>query len=329
MSHMIEGKIALDTSVLGASWHGLENINDGAMTVEKALELSGANWTVNQSEVLVNGQIVPGYKANVRSSDNVVLGFVSDVYKPIQNSAAFNFVDAIIGGGDAKIHSAGVLYNKYHRPTRIFVTAQLKPITLMGDKIDNYLVFSHSHDGLNAVKAFVSPVRVVCHNTLTLATDQIEKGNKTSTPKRYWSTKHTGDIESKLQTAQSTLKLYEEYMTVFPVIAEGMNQINLYDEEILQVLDSLFPDDGTSGKSRLSQNACTMRDEILKVYNQKDDIARFRGTAWGFYQAITDVIEHITPFRNTSTAQVNREFQIVEGHPVTMRAQKMLMSIRK
>ena len=172
MSHMIEGKIALDTSVLGASWHGLENINDGAMTVEKALELSGANWTVNQSEVLVNGQIVPGYKANVRSSDNVVLGFVSDVYKPIQNHAAFSFVDAIIGTDGAKIHSAGVLYNKYSRPTRIFITAQLKPINLMGDKIDNYLVFSHSHDGLNAAEFWIGLYTSLTNPRTTLSEDR-------------------------------------------------------------------------------------------------------------------------------------------------------------
>ena len=324
MSDMVE-TMGLDVSVLGASWHGKENAVQGLKTAKEMCIAAGIDWPVIQRPIFVDGLEVPGLKANVRTNDNTVLGVVSDVYKPIQNYEAFSFLDSIVGSGDAKFNSAGCLFNKYDRPTRIFISAELKPISVLGDQIQNYLVFSHSHDGLNAVKVFVTPVRVVCHNTLTLATDSVqnEKG-----PKRYWSTKHTGDIENKLQVAQQTLNLYTEYMSAFPVIAEGMNTINLYDEEIAEFLNALFPDDGTNGRSRLSQNAGEMRSAILTCYNNKEDIARFKGTAWGMYQAVTDVIEHHSPFRQTKTAEINREFKIIEGHPVTMRAQKMLMSIR-
>lgn len=41
---------------------------------------------------------IPGYKANVRSSDNKVLGVVSDKYRIVQNADAFAFTDALIGG---------------------------------------------------------------------------------------------------------------------------------------------------------------------------------------------------------------------------------------
>jgi len=46
------------------------------------------------------------------------------------------------------------------------------------------------------------------------------------------------------------------------------------------------------------------------------------------YQVITDVIEHRSAFRQTSTSDLNRSFKVIEGHPVTMRAQKLLMSIK-
>lgn len=317
MSDMVES-MGLDTSILGASWHGKENAFNGLKTAMECMNLAGINWSVNQSDVFVNGAIVPGMKANVRSSDSVVLGIVSDVYRPIQNHEAFSFVDSIIGTNDAKFNSAGCLYNKYTRPSRIWISAELKPISLMGDVIKNYLVFSHSHDGLNAVKAFVTPVRVVCNNTLTMAIDGTQ---------RSWSCKHTGDIADKLNAAQQTLKLSEDYIAAFPVMAEKMNSINLYDIEIVQLLEELFPDDGTNGKTRIAQNASIMRDDILKTYSFKDDIKRFNGTAWGMYQAITDVIEHRSAFRQTATSDLNRSFKVIEGHPVTMRAQKMLMSI--
>jgi len=317
MSDMVE-TMGLDTSVLGSSWHGKENPFNGLKTSLECMNVSGINRSVTQSDVVVNGEIVPGMKANVRSSDGVVLGVVSDVYTPIQNHEAFSFVDSIIGNDGAKFNSAGCLYNKYTRPSRIWISAELKPMSLMGDTIKNYLVFSHSHDGLNAVKCFVTPVRVVCNNTLTLASD---------TTKRSWSCKHTGNVTDKLQSAQQTLQLYNEYIAAVPVIAEKLNSINLYDIEIVQLLEELFPDDGTNGKTRIAHNASIMREDILKVYNFKDDIKRFNGTAWGMYQAITDVIEHRSAFRQTSTSDLNRSFKVIEGHPITQRAQKMLMSI--
>ena len=318
MAHMVES-MGLDVSVLGASWHGKENAFNGLKTALECMNLSGLNWTVGQSPIFVNGTEVPGMKANIRSSDNVVLGIVSDVYKPIQNHEAFSFVDSIIGTNEAKYNSAGCLFNKYSRPSRIWISAELKPISLMGDQIRNYLVFSHSHDGLNAVKCFVTPVRVVCNNTLTMAIDGT---------KRSWSCKHIGNVTDKLQSAQETLTLYNDYIAAVPVIAEQLNGINLYDIEVLNLLETLFPDDGTQGKTRLSQNAGTMRDDILKTYNFKEDIKRFSGTAWGMYQAITDVIEHRSAFRQTSTSDLNRSFKVIEVHPVTMRAQKLLMSIK-
>lgn len=327
MSDMVE-TLGLDVSVLGASWHGKENPLNGLQTAKEMCIASGIDWPVIQRPIFVDGLEVPGLKANVRTNDNTVLGVVSDVYKPIQNYEAFSFLDSIVGSGDAKFNSAGCLFNKYDRPTRIFISAELKPISVLGDQIQNYLVFSHSHDGLNAVKVFVTPVRVVCHNTLTLATESIEKENKKA-PKRYWSTKHTGDIENKLQVAQQTLNLYTEYMSAFPIVAEKMNGINLSEKDTLDLMDVLFPDDGTAGKSRMSQNAKTMRDKILAEYNNTaGDAAKFTGTGWGIYQAITKVVEHVEPFRQTTTANINREFKIIEGHPVIMRAQKIIESIK-
>ena len=79
----------------------------------------------------------------------------------------------------------------------------------------------------------------------------------------------------------------------------------------------------------MSVNANTMRTKIAGAYNNTgDDAYKFHGTGWGLYQAITKTIEHIEPFRTTDTAEINRQFKIVEGHPVTARAQKIIMAIQ-
>ena len=60
-------------------------------------------------------------------------------------------------------------------------------------------VFMNSHDGTGAIKAAMTPIRVVCQNTLNLAL---------SNAKRSWSANHVGNINGKLDDARYTLPWY-------------------------------------------------------------------------------------------------------------------------
>ena len=81
-------------------WHGLGTMVQEAPTSADALHLAGLDWMVEARDMWLNGgyEPIPGYKANVRSSDNKVLGVVSDKYRIVQNADAFAFTDALIGG---------------------------------------------------------------------------------------------------------------------------------------------------------------------------------------------------------------------------------------
>lgn len=76
-------------------WHGLGTMVQEAPTSADALRLAGLDWTVEARDMWLNGgyEPIPGYKANVRSSDNKVLGVVSDKYRIVQNADAFAFTD--------------------------------------------------------------------------------------------------------------------------------------------------------------------------------------------------------------------------------------------
>lgn len=71
------------------------------------------------------------------------------------------------------------------------------------EKVASYLVFSNTHDGSASTKVAITPVRVVCQNTLKLAL---------STTKRSWSTTHVGDIGQKLEEARKTILFAKQYM---------------------------------------------------------------------------------------------------------------------
>ena len=62
-----------------APWHGLGVRVESALNSHEALEASGLNWKVIQKPIMTSGYTpINGYKANVRDTDNKILGVVTD-----------------------------------------------------------------------------------------------------------------------------------------------------------------------------------------------------------------------------------------------------------
>jgi hypothetical protein len=63
---------------------------EGAISSEDALVKASLNWKVIQQPIVTcDGIAIEGYKANIRDSDNKVLGVVTDRYKLVQIFEAF------------------------------------------------------------------------------------------------------------------------------------------------------------------------------------------------------------------------------------------------
>lgn len=181
-------------------WHGLGVKVMEAPTSKDALWLAGLDWNVVQEEIYTeNANPVTGFKANVRDTDKKVLGVVTDRYKVVQNSEAFAFTDSLLGEG-VRYETAGSLQGG----RKVWLLAHLpQEYIIAGERISPYLVFSNTHDGSGAVKVAVTPIRVVCNNTLNLALN---------TAKRSWSIIHTGNIIDKMEEAKNTLFMASDYM---------------------------------------------------------------------------------------------------------------------
>ena len=175
-----------------------------------------------------NKELIQGYKANVRGSDRKVLGVVTDRYKVIQNEEAFAFTDALLGEG-IRYETAGSL----QEGRRVWMLARLpREFIIGGERISPYMVFSNTHDGSGAVKTALTPIRVVCNNTLNLAL---------RTAKRSWSMIHTGDISGKIEEAKNTLLLADEYMTALGQEFENLRKIKLSEKQVLDYIKILLP----------------------------------------------------------------------------------------
>ena len=286
-------------------WHGLGTKVDEAPTSAEALDLAGLNWKVEQTPVYTaDGTLIPNYKANRRNTDKSVLGIVTDRYQIVQNDEAFEFTDSIVGeteNGVVKYETAGSL----NHGKKIWLLAKMPTQKVLDDEVEPYMCFTNSHDGSGAIRICMTPIRVVCQNTLNMALSQA---------KRSWSTKHVGDIEAKLEEAKMCLELADEYMYNLGIEAEKLANTTLRREQIDEILNEMFPvDDLTS--ERKKSNIQQIKDEFYIAYFMPD-IEKFRETAWGAINAMSDCVTHTAPKRNTTDFYKNRWGKIMEGHPM-------------
>lgn len=297
MSHEVETMF----SARETPWHGLGTVVQEELTSEDAMKAAELDWVVQSQPIFTNDPVeIPNYKANVRNTDGKVLGIVSNRYQIVQNKEAFDFTDSLIGEG-CKYETAGSLFGG----KKIFLLAKMPQRLIVGDEVDPYICFTNSHDGFGAIRACMTPVRVVCNNTLNLAL---------STTKRQWSTKHIGDLSSKLDEARHTLQLANQYMDDLAVVADKFAHTKVTDEKIQEILNDLFPIN-PEDSDRKKRNVTEAKDRFM-VCMFAPDILKFKGTAWGALNAASDFATHVAPKRASDTYRENNFNRVLDGHAV-------------
>ena len=279
-------------------WHGLGTKVEEAPTSADAIRLAELDWKVEAKPVYTEGIIIPNVKANVRDKDNKVLGLVSDKYKIVQNSEAFAFTDMLIGEG-CTYETAGSLRDG----KRIFLLAKMPQQKILDEAFDPYICFTNTFDGTGAVQAVMTPIRVVCQNTLNLA---LSKAN------RKWSTRHMGDINSKLEEAEHTLGMAEKYMKELDVMADKLANTKVSEDEAHMIIDNMFPIKEEASE-RAKENIINSRNKFM-VCMMAPDILKYKGTAYQVVQAASDFATHMAPNRMTDTYKERNFTKVLDGH---------------
>lgn len=306
MAHEVESLMYVSNEANGrfVPWHGLGTPVSECPTSADAIKLAGLDWDVVQQPIYTgtedNKVGIPNYKANVRSTDNKVLGIVTDRYQPVQNRQAFDFTDSLIGEG-CVYETAGSLCGG----KRVFLLAKMPEKKILEESFDPYICFTNTHDGSGSIKAIMTPVRVVCQNTLSLAL---------SNATRAWSTRHLGNMESKLAEAKYTLKMANDYMDKFAVVADQLANTTVTEEQAYKVVDELFPI-ATEDSDRKARNITESKEQFI-VCMFSPDILKYKGTAYQLVQAASDYATHAAPKRNTTTYQERNFRKVLDGHPI-------------
>ena len=300
-------------SVREVPWHGLGTIVQDAPDSKEAIRLAGLDWRVKQSPVFAEGKKIDGYWANVRDIDNAVLGIVTTRYKIVQNDEAFAFTDALLGEGVTYETAGSLLGGK-----KVWLLARMERMTLAGEDYDPYLVFFNSHDGSGAIKVAITPIRVVCMNTLNLALSQAS---------RIISCVHKGNIEGKLDEARFTLFHAKDYFGKLDKELDKLKLKKIADEKVKEFVEELLPlSDGETSKVRI-KNIESMRKDLLYRYFFAPDLIDTEKSAYRFINAVSDFATHTDIHKNTKSFNENRFANTVNGNPLIDKAYLMVKEV--
>lgn len=200
---------------------------------------------------------------------------------------------------------------------RVWLSAKLpEPMKVVGDDVEMYLVFTNSHDGSSAVKVCITPIRVVCENTLTW-------GLKAA--RRTWSLRHTQNMHGRLKEALQTLQMAEGYGRVFRNDANRLADKRVSLEKYLERLLPL-PTIAEAGR-RAIENQKNRREAIAYLYYNRADLRSLQGTAWGALQAVAEFVSHAKPTRETETYRKRRFEKLIDGHELLGEAHRLAVTI--
>jgi len=292
-------------------WHNLGVRVEEALNSEEALQAASLDWEVIQNPIRSEaGFPIHGYKANIRNTDNRILGVVTDRYKVVQNKEAFQFTDELLGEG-VVYETAGSL----QEGRKVWMLARLpQKYQLAGDEVTPYLVFSNSHDGAGGIKVALTPIRVVCQNTLNLAL---------SGAKRSWSAIHAGNINSKLDEAKTTLLLSEFYLVKLATEAENLSNVKVSDKQLLEYIEQLLPFPNEPSQLQVN-NIKILRHNLRQCFYDAPDLRGMSNNAWRFINAVSDFATHSKPLRQTANYKESLFARTIDGNPLIDKAYELI-----
>ena len=271
-------------------WHGLGTRLAAPPTSREAIEAAGLDWTV--AKVPLHGvggtrsDEPPDRFALLREDllghrDCHVLGIAGPEYVPLQNRRAFDFFDPLVQDGHAWYETAGAL----RRGERVWMQARLPGDLEIGpgDRVRRFLLLSNSHDGTSSVQIHLTPIRVVCNNTLIAA---LCDG-------RAINIRHDLNMADRLEQAKVLLGLVNQRYDDVAELFRRMAATELTRENALRYFEVVFSN-GTTPEANRDAQDCRRWALHFYEHGRGTDLPKVRGTLWAAYNGVTEFIDHRT-----------------------------------
>jgi phage/plasmid-like protein (TIGR03299 family) len=266
-------------------WHGLGEKVSNDLTPMQMMQKAGVDWKVTKvpTVAIYDGDMIStGTEALIRESDNKILApMVGEKWEPIQNDEAFNFFNEFCLAGDMEMHTAGSLQGG----RIVWVLAKIKEsFDVLGkDQVDNYMLFSNPHIYGKSANIRMTPVRVVCNNTLNMSMNMESVNEAVINHRRAFNP----------EAAKEALGVAHEKFDQYREAANFLATKRYTQDNLITFLNTVFPAANTKRKVVTEiKDLSTTAKNTLEVMDTQPGAELFPGTFWNAVNAVTYMTDH-------------------------------------
>ena len=287
MAHQLEQIAYVGTT----PWHNLGNALPAKQPLDVWARQAGMDWTIQETPVrflteqagaLGSIQSFDAQKVLYRSDTKAFLSIVSQRYQVVQPREVLEFYRDLTDISGYELETAGVLKagKKFWALARTGKSCSLKG----NDTVNSYLLLATSCDGTLATTATPTTIRVVCHNTLSIAlqgaTSAIRVPHSTSF-----------DAQVVKQQLGIAVAQWDSFMYRMKTLAERKVKNHESLNYFLKVLCQT--DTQTELASGLTnERALKQVQTLYEGHGRGAELAAAKGTAWGLLCAVTEFVDH-------------------------------------
>jgi phage/plasmid-like protein (TIGR03299 family) len=287
MAHMIDmTNNRANIAYIGATpWHGMGAVMQPDSTLDQWRVAAGLNYSVKQTPVMFNNgtEMVQGEgKVLYRDDTGSMLSVVSDRYQTVQPETVVEFYRDLTAQHGFKIETMGALSDG----KRVWALARTGGGFTIGknDAVETYLLLATSYDKSMATRAQFTTVRVVCHNTLSMAV----MGKSDAAISISHSTMFNADrVKLDLNLVQDNNVIMQDAFTAMASVKVGKQ------DAVRWIAKVMFDESGDL--EEISTRKENIIHNVYNLYNGQGKGSSFEtanGTAFGLMNAVTEYIDH-------------------------------------
>lgn len=277
-----------------------------------ALQAAGMDFYVRQEKLfwqrqdhgIVYNEPVPMF-ANIRNTDDILLGCVTPQYEIIQNRDAFSLIDPFVQGNNGVITNVGMTEDGL-----AFMVARVQvERSIGGEPYEINLMCTNSFNTKYPCQIIMVPIRIYCQNMYRKLIND-----------RVFLAKHTTTANERL-IAIANGNIVEKKTLMFKNVIEGYHGKQMGTKKLEELVAMLFPYPKEQGPRELTYRAKAdeQREAFIENYYCAPDNQAHHNSVFGFVNAYFDYLSHRNAARETSVSWNNRRLSgLVSGLDVNM-----------
>ncbi|MBK9160408.1 MAG: DUF932 domain-containing protein [Nitrosomonadales bacterium] len=270
-------------------WHGLGNPLTPNQPLEVWLHQAGMDWSIQSSPVHYQGDTLRQFndaKVLYRSDTHDALSVVSNRYQVVQPREVLEFYRDLVEVGGFELETAGVLKGG----KKLWALARTGQETYLkgNDQVKAYLLLATACDGTLATTAQFTSVRVVCNNTLAIATSDSAGAIKVPHSTKF-------DPDKVKQQLGIGITSWQRFIAEMRRLSDRP----VHPFEARRYLVELMGDANLPFHSQPNGKAPNRVFDLYAGAGKGADLAAANDTAWGLLNAVTQFVDHERRARST------------------------------